>query len=32
MILWGDDFTYQNAGAQYKNMELALSLVNKLNT
>jgi len=28
MILWGDDFSFQNAKAQYKNLELAMELAN----
>jgi len=32
MLLWGDDFTFQNAMAQYKQLETAILFGNKMNT
>lgn len=32
MLMWGDDFSFMNSEAQYKNLELIIGLCNKINT
>ena len=32
MLMWGDDFAFQNAGAQFKNLESIIELCNNIST